>query len=231
MNPVPFEQVEKCLPPPSRGPLVLIPQPLVGSSIFPQDQNGKRLPTITFQSKRFNAELGIKVGEVLADKLSCAPHDLVGVMDQVFSGTAGVINLSIPVSRGLFFWLRCKLTPCMPLVAWLSGLFEIAGHPTKYHHPRLRPHDDFTRNYGARADFAGDKHPSGIHLNLALRFGPQNTEIMRGMEHWQIGDGAIRPRDLIITSLVHRGGPHWQPILFTPSKVFTPPGAQRPLKA
>jgi hypothetical protein len=63
-----------------------------------KSSNEIQLPTITFQSKRFNAQLGIRVGEVLADKLSCAPEDLVGVMDQVFPDSLKCANVQIMVN-------------------------------------------------------------------------------------------------------------------------------------
>jgi hypothetical protein len=69
------------------------------SRINAGDAEAARHPTITFQSKKHNAELGMRLGEVLSDDLSCAPNDLIGVMDAVFQGTEKYITINIAVKR------------------------------------------------------------------------------------------------------------------------------------
>jgi hypothetical protein len=77
--------------------MVLVPQPCLLFLATGGADDGVRLPTVTFQSKRHNAELGMKVGEVLADDLGCAPADLIGAMDSVLDTNEKHINVHISV--------------------------------------------------------------------------------------------------------------------------------------
>jgi hypothetical protein len=95
----PLHQTVMSLPPPSRGLLVLVPQSCIISPTHAGSAEATRRPTITFQSKKHNAELGMRVGEILSDDLSCAPFDLIGAMDGVFQGGEKYITINLAVKR------------------------------------------------------------------------------------------------------------------------------------
>jgi hypothetical protein len=46
----------------------------------------------------------------------------------------------------------------------------------------------------------------------------ENVQIAQGSEKWRLGKRGIRPVDLVITTLLHRGGEDWQPTIFALSR-------------